>query len=83
MCIGNGRAALLALVCSAAIVGCSEDDAVAPTSAGPALSEADLTTLAAEVRALTAGRGIGPLAGPPRFGRRSSSWAARWRSTRS
>ena len=64
MCIGNGRAALLALVCSAAIVGCSEDDAVAPTSAGPALSEADLTTLAAEVRALTAGRGIGPLARP-------------------
>jgi len=64
MCIGNGRVALLALVCSAAIVGCSEDDAVAPTSAGPALSEADLTTLAAEVRALTAGRGIGPLARP-------------------
>jgi cytochrome c peroxidase len=64
MCIGNGRAALLALVCSAAIVGCSEDDAVAPTSAAPALSEADLTTLAAEVRALTAGRGIGPLARP-------------------
>jgi len=64
MCIGNGRAALLALVCSAAIVGCSEDDVVAPTSTGPALSEADLTTLAAEVRALTAGRGIGPLARP-------------------
>jgi len=64
MCISNGRAALLALVCSAAIVGCGEDDAVAPTSAGPALSEADLTTLAAEVRALTAGRGIGPLARP-------------------
>jgi cytochrome c peroxidase len=64
MRISNGCVAALVLVCSAGLAACSEDEAVAPTTSGPALSEASLTTLAAEVRALTAGRGIGPLARP-------------------
>ena len=64
MRIGNGRAALLVLALAAGLAGCSDSEAVAPTASGPALSEASLTTLAAEVRALTAGRGIGPLGRP-------------------
>jgi len=66
MRLSNGCAALLGLILAAGLAGCSDDEAVAPTASGPALSEASLTTLAAEVRALTAGRGIGPLARPPR-----------------
>jgi hypothetical protein len=53
MRISNGCVAALVLVCSAGLAACSEDEAVAPTTPGPALSEASLTTLAAEVRALT------------------------------
>jgi cytochrome c peroxidase len=64
MRISNGCVAVLALACSVGLAACGEDDAVAPTASGPALSEALLTTLAAEVRGLTAGRGIGPLARP-------------------
>jgi cytochrome c peroxidase len=66
MRLSNGCAALLGLILAAGLAGCSDDEAVAPTASGPALSEASLTTLAAEVRALTAGRGIGPLTRPPR-----------------
>jgi cytochrome c peroxidase len=62
MRIRNGCAALLGLVAAAAIAGCGDEAAGAPS--GPTLSEASLTTLAAEVRALTAGRGIGPLSRP-------------------
>ena len=65
MRLSNGHAALLGLVLAAGMAACSDDqEAVAPTASGPALSEASLTTLAAEVRALTAGRGIGPLERP-------------------
>ena len=58
------RYALCAALASAAIFGaaCGEDDA-SPTAA-PALSESEPSTLATEVRTLTAGRGIGPLARP-------------------
>jgi cytochrome c peroxidase len=64
----RGLAALLGLACLAALTGCN-DDTTAPAAAGggtesPALSEATVSTLAAEVRALTAGRGIGPLIRP-------------------
>jgi cytochrome c peroxidase len=60
----NGVAALLCLALAAGIAGCSDEEAVAPTASGPGLSETSLTTLAAEVRSLTAGRGIGPLSRP-------------------
>jgi cytochrome c peroxidase len=66
MRLSNGCAALLGLILAAGLAGCSDDEAVASTASDPAPSEASLTTLAAEVRALTAGRGIGPLARPPR-----------------
>ena len=64
MRIRNGCAVLLGLVLAVGMAGCSDNEAVAPTASAPTLSEASLTTLAAEVRALTAGRGIGPLARP-------------------
>jgi cytochrome c peroxidase len=64
MRLSDGCAALLGLILAAGMAGCSNDEAMAPAASGPALSEASLTTLAAEVRALTAGRGIGPLARP-------------------
>jgi len=66
MCLSNGRAALVGLLLAVGLAGCGDQDGVAPTASGPALSEGSLTTLAAEVRALTAGRGIGPLARPAR-----------------
>jgi cytochrome c peroxidase len=66
MRLSNGCAALLGLVLAAGLAGCSDEEAVAPTATGPALSEGALTTLAAEVRALTASRGIGPLGRPAR-----------------
>jgi cytochrome c peroxidase len=56
---------LTALLASATLLGlaaCGDDDA-SPIAA-PVISAAESTTLAAEVRALTAGRGIGPLARP-------------------
>jgi cytochrome c peroxidase len=56
---------LTALLASAALLGlaaCGDDDA-SPIAA-PVISAAESSTLAAEVRALTAGRGIGPLARP-------------------
>jgi cytochrome c peroxidase len=66
MRLSIGPAALLALLVAGA-TGCNDNEAVAPTALGPAaLSETPLATLAAEVRALTAGRGIGPLARPAR-----------------
>jgi cytochrome c peroxidase len=64
MCLSNGRSALLGLILAAGLAGCGDQEAVAPTASGPALSEGTLTTLATEVRALTAGRGIGPLSRP-------------------
>jgi hypothetical protein len=74
MRLSNGHAALLGLVLAAGMAACSDDqEAVAPTASGPALSEASLTTLAAEVR-WSVRRGCV---------RRWSSSAARWRSTRS
>jgi cytochrome c peroxidase len=63
---------LLGLACLAAVTSCGED-ATAPAASGgasgaatggPALSAAALSTLASEVRALTAARGIGPLGRP-------------------
>jgi cytochrome c peroxidase len=64
----RGLAAGWGVACLAALAGCG-DDSTAPVtpgsaSSGPTLSEANLSTLAAEVRALTAGRGIGPLGRP-------------------
>jgi cytochrome c peroxidase len=57
------RNLLVALTASAALlVACGEDDPAAP--AGPSLSDAPTTGLAAEVRTLAAGRGIGPLERP-------------------
>jgi hypothetical protein len=64
MRISNGCAVVLVMAWSLGLGGCGEDEPVAPTPAGPALSDAAITTLAAEVRALTTGRGIGPLARP-------------------
>ena len=63
------RNALTALLASAVLVGlagCADDQTspTAPPAAPPALSASETSTLAAEVRALTAGRGIGPLARP-------------------
>lgn len=60
------RTGLVVLVASAAlfpIAGCSDDTTTAPP-AEPALAAGSISTLAAEVRALTTGRGIGPLAAP-------------------
>ncbi len=49
----------------ALLAGCSDDTPMAPAAAaGPAPSEAAVATLALEVRALAAGRGIGPLGRP-------------------
>ena len=56
--------ALLGLVALLSIAACGEDEATTAGPAGPALSEATIATLAAEVRALTAGRGIRPLDRP-------------------
>ena len=59
------RYALCAALAAAAIFGvaaCGEDDA-SPTAA-PAFSESEPSALVTEVRTLTAGRGIGPLARP-------------------
>jgi cytochrome c peroxidase len=57
------RNLLVALTASAALlVACGEDDPAAP--AGPSLSDAPTAGLAAEVRTLAAGRGIGPLERP-------------------
>lgn len=59
------RNVLTAFVASAALFGvaaCGDED-TSPTAA-PAISASETSTLAAEVRALTAGRGIGPLARP-------------------
>src|SRR5689334_18961703 len=53
MCLSNGRAALVGLLLAVGLAGCGDQDGVAPTASGPALSEGSLTTLAAEVRALT------------------------------
>jgi cytochrome c peroxidase len=66
------RSVLYAAVAAAAVLGaaaCGEEDATTPTAATaptapPAFSESELTALAAQVRALTAARGIGPLARP-------------------
>jgi cytochrome c peroxidase len=59
---------LLPAVFAAGVVllgGCSDDTPTAPADvAGPTLSESAVATLAQEVRALAAGRGIGPLARP-------------------
>jgi cytochrome c peroxidase len=66
----RSKSLLVALACSAALIGlfaCGRDEATAPESA-PALSAGDanaMAALAAEVRQLTAGRGITPLASPP------------------
>ncbi len=59
------RTLLVALTASAALLaigGCADDNATAPP-ADPSFTEA-MSTLAAEVRALTAGRGIVPLGKP-------------------
>ena len=57
------RNVLAALVASATLLGaCGEDNTTAP--AGPSLDAATTTSLAAEVRSLAAGRGIGPLERP-------------------
>jgi cytochrome c peroxidase len=68
MTTSSGLAAVVALACLAALSGCG-NEATAPAVAGgrpggPELSEATASALAAEVRALTAARGIGPLARP-------------------
>ena len=62
------KALLSVLAASAALLGflgCGEDNATAP-EAGPALSKSEKNSLAAEVRQLTAGRGITRLGAPPR-----------------
>src|SRR6478736_192441 len=66
MRITHGHVACWALAWSAAITACADDsaDTDAPSPAGPIMSASVTSTLAAEVRALTAGRGIGPLARP-------------------
>jgi cytochrome c peroxidase len=62
------RSRILAVALGGALVlslGCSEDAPTAPEHpSAPALDEAAVATLAQEVRALTAARGIGPLARP-------------------
>ena len=63
------RNALTAFVASAALLSvaaCGDDQTSpsAPPTSSPTLSASETSTLAAEVRALTAGRGIGPLARP-------------------
>ena len=54
---------LATCACMFVLSGCS-DEATAPPK-GPDFSKAGVNALAAEVRALTAGRGIGPLEGAP------------------
>ena len=69
------RTLLTVLVASVALfplVGCSDDSTTAPP-VDPSFTAKSTNTLAAEVRALTAGRGIGPLAEPRRQCGRSSS----------
>lgn len=56
----SGTALLLLL-----LAGCQPDESTQPHSI-PSLDEATIATLAQEVRALTAGRGIGPLVRPTR-----------------
>ena len=60
------RSRLLAAAAGVVLLaGCSDDTPMAPAAtATPALSEAAAATLASEVRALAAGRGIGPLSRP-------------------
>ena len=60
------RNVLAALAASAALLaaaGCGEESATSPTVV-PSRSESSTSSLAAEVRSLAAGRGIGPLARP-------------------
>ena len=57
----------LAAVSLIGVFGCGEKDATAPeTGAGSDLSKVERNALAAEVRQLTAGRGITALGRPPR-----------------
>jgi cytochrome c peroxidase len=58
------HALTLAAATGAAVAGCSGDNPAAPRTA-PAVSH-DVTSLADQVRQLTAGRGITPLVRPPR-----------------
>src|SRR4051794_40947280 len=61
------RNALISLATPVALLGmlaCGDDDA--RPSAVPSLSVTETSALAAEVRTLAAGRGIGPIARPPR-----------------
>ena len=58
--LASGTALLLLL-----LAGCQPDESTQPHSI-PSLDEATIATLAQEVRALTTGRGIGPLVRPAR-----------------
>ena len=57
------RKLLAALLASAALAACGEENPTTPTT-GPSFDGADASTLAAEVRSLAAGRGIVPLVRP-------------------
>lgn len=65
----RAKAVIGVLAASATLIGlfgCGEDDATAPeTGAAPEMSKSEKNALAAEVRVLTAGRGITALARPP------------------
>src|SRR5215208_2343371 len=65
---GSGRVSVRVLLAAGlscvGLAGCGEDQATAPTAAGPALSDATVSALATEVRQLTASRNIGALARP-------------------
>ena len=58
------RVLAAAILTCVGLAGCGEDDTTSPRAAGPALSDATVSALATEVRQLTAGRNIGPLARP-------------------
>ena len=78
------HAAIGALMACASLIvlsGCS-DEATAPPES-PDFSKAGVNALAAEVRQLTAGRGIGPLERAPTVRHDLSKLDRRSRSTRS
>jgi cytochrome c peroxidase len=66
----RAKAMIGALAASATLIGvfgCGEENATAPeTGAAPEISKSEKNALAAEVRQLTAGRGITALGSPPR-----------------
>jgi cytochrome c peroxidase len=65
----RAKAVVGVLAASATLIGlfgCGEDNATAPETAAPEMSKSEKNALAAEVRLLTAGRGITALGRPPK-----------------